>query len=415
MTPQKPIARPAIRSAPMRSLDAEQRRDEDDSERHRRDQDAGERRADPLLAHRDQRKRYDQLRDRECGDRRLVRERLLQRAASPRDRHEHDGRQRDPPPCDAHGRQILQSQLDEEVRQTPDRAQGRERRPCAPRHRRGTLSQELCGSTAIESCDVARPHGGVVRHENLTLCPLCGAVCPAHSLFGRFGGRPAAAVECAVAIEPSQSNMVPTRAPGGSRGAPGFHGARRAIRQGSGERRSHPAAATDRRARRADRGRSVARFLPALRTASAAGRRSRARHAGARCGLGLHREQRRLHPDECTRRRRGRRSHRAADRPARIPGEGHRLRSAQRRGSDQDRGEGSADRAHGRSVAAAAGRVGPGDRLAVRPGQQRNSRHRERHCARRRRPRNLRAVHPDRRRGESRATPAARCSTCAAK
>ena len=220
MTPQKPIARPAIRSAPMRSLDAEQRRNEDDAQRHRRDQDAGERRADPLLAHRDQRKRYDQLRDRECGDRRLVRECFLQRAASPRDRHEHDGGQRDAPPCDAHGGQILQSQLDEEVRETPDRAQGRERRPCAPRHRRGTLPQELCGSTAIESCDVARPHGGAVRHENLTLCPPCSTVRRCSRPVRMAGGRPAARKRM------RRRKRTPTGADARSRrrrGAPGFH------------------------------------------------------------------------------------------------------------------------------------------------------------------------------------------------
>ena len=124
--------------------------------------------------------------------------------------------QRDPPPCDAHGREILQSQLDEEVRQTPDRAQGRERRPGAPRHRRGTLSQELCGSTAIEFCDVARPHGGAIRHENLTSVLFRSTV---RALTACSDGSGA---DQPPQSNPSQSNVVPTRAPGGAAALPDF-------------------------------------------------------------------------------------------------------------------------------------------------------------------------------------------------
>ena len=60
---------------------------------------------------------------------------------------------------------------------------------------------------------------------------------------------------------------------------------------------------------------------------------------------------------------------------------------------------------------AAGRRVGRRDRLAVRLRELRDRRHRERQGPQPAR-RHLRAVHPDRRRGESRATRAGRCSTC---
>ena len=149
---------------------------------------------------------------------------------------------------------------------------------------------------------------------------------------------------------PSQSTIVPTRAPGGVAALPDFtplveqYGKAvvnvEVIQQP--RRTGGPGGLT------ADD--PLLDFFRRFGLPPPQGGESGARHAGTRRRLGLHRQQRRLHPDECTRRRGGRRSHRAAHRPARIRGEGHRLRSAQRRGSDQDRREGFADRAHRRSV-----------------------------------------------------------------
>ena len=66
-----------------------------------------------------------------------------------------------------------------------------------------------------------------------------------------------------------------------------------------------------------------------------------------------------------------------------------------------------------RSLEAARGRLGARDRLALRLRQLRHRRHRERHLALAAR-RHVRALHPDRRRGEP-GHRAGRCSTCAAR
>ena len=109
----------------------------------------------------------------------------------------------------------------------------------------------------------------------------------------------------------------------------------------------------------------------------------------------------RLHPHQRARRGRRRRAHGEADRQARVQGQGGRRRPAYRRRGGEDRGERAADGQARRPVAAQGGRVGGGDRLAVRPREHRHRRHRERQGARAAR-RGLRAVHPDRRRDQPR-------------
>ena len=68
-------------------------------------------------------------------------------------------------------------------------------------------------------------------------------------------------------------------------------------------------------------------------------RRRRARSAEREPRLRLHRQQRRLHPDQRARRRRRERRHREAHRQARVQGQGDRRRQAHRRRGAQDRRE----------------------------------------------------------------------------
>ena len=74
--------------------------------------------------------------------------------------------------------------------------------------------------------------------------------------------------------------------------------------------------------------------------------------AGARRGLGLRRQRRRLHPDQRARGRRCARGHGAHDGPPRVSRQGRRHRRAHRRRGAQDRREGPAGGAHGRPAGA---------------------------------------------------------------
>ena len=86
--------------------------------------------------------------------------------------------------------------------------------------------------------------------------------------------------------------------------------------------------------------------------------------------------------------------HRHADRQARVQGPHHRRRQAHRRGGGQDRGHRPALREDRRREPPQGRRMGDGHRLAVRAGEHRHRRHRQRQAARHRR---LPALHPDRR------------------
>ena len=122
--------------------------------------------------------------------------------------------------------------------------------------------------------------------------------------------------------------------------------------------------------------------------------------AAARRRLGLHPQRRRLRDDQRPRRRRRRRGARhAAPTSASSRRKHHRRRPAHRRRGGEDRGHGLPAVKIGDVEQAEGRRMGDGDRLAVRPRQHGHRRHRQRQGARHRR---LPAVHPDRRRDQSR-------------
>src|SRR5690606_2450308 len=83
---------------------AEQRSDDDDGEGYGRDENARHRGADPKLANWNERKRNDQLDDRECGDGTLVPEGGTQRTAMDCNRYEHERSEGEPAPSDTHRR-----------------------------------------------------------------------------------------------------------------------------------------------------------------------------------------------------------------------------------------------------------------------------------------------------------------------
>ena len=126
----------------------------------------------------------------------------------------------------------------------------------------------------------------------------------------------------------------------------------------------------------------------------------RTKSAAARRGLRLHPQRRRLRHDQCARRRRRRRGDRHARRQARVQGQDRSApTSAPTSRSSRSRPPacrrckiGDVSKLQGR-------RMGDGDRLAVRPREHRDRRHRQRQAARHRR---LPAVHPDRRRHQPR-------------
>ena len=116
-------------------------------------------------------------------------------------------------------------------------------------------------------------------------------------------------------------------------------------------------------------------------------------------GLGLHRRRRRLRAHQRARGRGRGRSARAPHRPARVQGQGGRRRQGDRHRGGEDRGEGTAGGEARRPGADQGRRMGARDRLAVRLREHGDRRHRQRQLALAAR-RQLRAVHPDRRRGE---------------
>ena len=128
--------------------------------------------------------------------------------------------------------------------------------------------------------------------------------------------------------------------------------------------------------------------------------REQAPHARRR--LGLHRQPRRLHPHQRARRRRRERGGREAHRPARVHRQGGRHRQEERRRADQDRREEPADGAASatrRTSRSASGSWPSARRSASRTRSTAGIVSRQVALAAGRR---LRAVHPDRRRGEPR-------------
>jgi hypothetical protein len=176
------------------------------------------------------------------------------------------------------------------------------------------------------------------------------------------------------------------------RGTAGLHGDRRAQRSGHRQHQFHRPVENggDDRPERSD-----VRVLPPLRPALAA-----RRGAGARHGVGLHRQHGRADPDQRARRRRCRRGHRQAHRQARIQGQGGRPRQADRRGRPAHQRRQSAGRSPRRSIADTRRRMGPCHRFAVRLREQRHGRYRLGEIALAGQ-RQLRALHPDRRSGQS--------------
>ena len=125
--------------------------------------------------------------------------------------------------------------------------------------------------------------------------------------------------------------------------------------------------------------RSVLRILPSLRPARC---RAATIAAGARRRLGLHRQRRRLHPDQRARGRERRRSHGEDHRPARVHREGRRRRRAAPTSPCSRSTRRTCRRCSiGDPSQAAARRMGHRDRLAVRLREQRDRGHRQRHLA----------------------------------
>ena len=163
----------------------------------------------------------------------------------------------------------------------------------------------------------------------------------------------------------------------------------------------HDKGKADGRPRRRRRGQPVPRVLQALRRRHAERPAHDAAAAVARHGLGLHRQQRRLHRHQRARRRRRLRSDGQAHRSPRVHGEGARRRQAHRHRAHQDRGQEPARARLRAQHQRQARRVGDRDRRAVRLREQRLRRCGERRASRAaERPDG--AVHPDRRRRESR-------------
>ena len=126
---------------------------------------------------------------------------------------------------------------------------------------------------------------------------------------------------------------------------------------------------------------------------------------GPRRGMGLrqrlHRLGRRLHPDQRPRRRRRRRDPRGPGEPAPVRGRARRLGPDHRRGAAQGRRHRPAGR-HDRRLRRARRRaVGARDRLAVRARAHRHAGHRL-GAVQKPAERQLRPLHPDRRRGQPR-------------
>ena len=147
--------------------------------------------------------------------------------------------------------------------------------------------------------------------------------------------------------------------------------------------------------------RSVLRLLPPLRHSGSRFRAARASAAAARRRVGVHRQSRRLHPYQHPCGRERRRGDRAPHRPARVSRQGDRRRRAHRRRGHQDQRQQSADRQARRPDTPQARAVGARHRLAVRLREHRHRGHHQRHRSRGT-GRELRALHPDRRGGESR-------------
>ena len=192
--------------------------------------------------------------------------------------------------------------------------------------------------------------------------------------------------------------------PGGRRRAAGARPAGlldpgRPLRAGGGERRGGREDAAGQRHPGPVAQRPVLRLLQALRHAGPGPGRAAPRPAGEGRGLGLHRQLRRLHPHQHPRGGERPGSDRAPHRPARVCRQGDRGRRAHRRRGDQDQRQQPADRQARRSHAPQARAVGARHRLAVRLREQRHRRHHQRHRALGA-GRELRALHPDRRRGQ---------------